>query len=113
MSRFQQGSLSKMKRKGCPDVWVFRWYDNAAGTRTYKKRTVGSVVEMPARRDAGKAVASLRTNINAETRTPERASDLMTHYRMPTAGRRSTSIRGPFLSRSGKRIPGWWKCLFR
>lgn len=28
MSRFQQGSLFKLGRKGCPDVWVFRWYDN-------------------------------------------------------------------------------------
>lgn len=81
MSRFQQGSLLKMKRKGCPDVWVFRWYDNATGTRTYKKRTVGSVAEMPTRRDAEKAVLSLRININAEIRTPERVCDLITHYR--------------------------------
>lgn len=81
MSRFQQGSLLKMKRKGCPDVWVFRWYDNATGTRTYKKRTVGSVAEMPTRRDAEKAVLSLRININAEVRTPDRVCDLITHYR--------------------------------
>lgn len=27
MSRFQQGSLLRMKRKGAPDAWVFRWYD--------------------------------------------------------------------------------------
>lgn len=81
MSRFQQGSLLKMKRKGCPDVWVFRWYDSATGTRTYKKRTVGSVAEMPTRRDAEKAVLSLRININAEVRTPDRVCDLITHYR--------------------------------
>ena len=81
MSRFQQGSLLKMKRKGCPDVWVFRWYENATGTRTYKKRTIGSVVELPTRRDAEKAVVSLRININAEVSTPQRVCDLITHYR--------------------------------
>jgi|GEM_PF-4188490 hypothetical protein len=37
-----------MKRKGCPDVWGFRWYENTTGTRVYKKRTIGSVVELPA-----------------------------------------------------------------
>ena len=81
MSRFQQGSLLKMKRKGCPDVWVFRWYENATGTRTYKKRTIGSVVELPTRRDAEKAVVSLRININTEVSTPQRVCDLITHYR--------------------------------
>ncbi len=81
MSRFQQGSLLKMKRKGCPDVWVFRWYENTTGTRTYKKRTIGSVVELPTRRDAEKAVVSLRININAEVSTPQRVCDLITHYR--------------------------------
>jgi integrase len=70
-----------MKRKGCPDVWVFRWYENATGTRTYKKRTIGSVVELPTRRDAEKAVVSLRININTEVSTPQRVCDLITHYR--------------------------------
>jgi integrase len=70
-----------MKRKGCPDVWVFRWYDSATGKRTYKKRTIGSVAELPARRDAEKAVVSLRININAEVSTPQRVCDLITHYR--------------------------------
>jgi site-specific recombinase XerD len=69
-----------MKRKGCPDVWVFRWYENATGKRTYKKRTIGSVEELPTRRDAEKAVVSLRMNINAEVSTPQRVCDLITHY---------------------------------
>jgi site-specific recombinase XerD len=70
-----------MKRKGSPDVWVFRWYENTTGERTYKKRTIGSVDEMPTRRDAEKAVLSLRISINSEIRTPERVCDLITHYR--------------------------------
>ena len=42
MSRMQQGSLLRLKRKAGPDVWVFRWYDETNGTRTYRKRTLGT-----------------------------------------------------------------------
>jgi integrase len=81
MSRFQQGSLLKLKRKNSPDVWVFRWYDETNGTRTYKKRTLGKVTDMPLRRDAEKAVADFRANINVEVRVPQTVSDLTAHYR--------------------------------
>jgi len=66
-----------MKRKGCPDVWGFRWYENATGKRVYKKRTIGSVVEL----DAEKATVSLRININSEVSAPQRVCDLIAHYR--------------------------------
>ncbi len=46
MSRFQQGSLLKLKRKAGPDVWVFRWYEETDGTRTYRKRNLGTVVRL-------------------------------------------------------------------
>ena len=49
MSRFQQGSLLKLKRKNSPDVWVFRWYDETDDKRTYKKRTLGTVIDLPQR----------------------------------------------------------------
>jgi integrase len=81
MSRFQQGSLLKLKRKNSPDVWVFRWYDETNGTRTYKKRTLGKATDMPLRRDAEKAVADFRANINVEVRVPQTISDLAAHYR--------------------------------
>ena len=81
MSRFQQGSLLKLKRKNSPDVWVFRWYDETNGTRTYKKRTLGKVTDMPLRRNAEKAVADFRANINVEVRVPQTVSDLAAHYR--------------------------------
>jgi integrase len=81
MSRFQQGSLLKLKRKSGPDVWVFRWYDESSGTRTYKKRNLGSVIDLPQRRDAEKAVADFRANINVEVRVPVTVSELIAHYR--------------------------------
>jgi integrase len=80
MSRLQQGSLLKLKRKGGPDVWVFRWYDESNGTRTYRKRTIGTVVRFPRRQDAEKIADSLRNNINSEFRVPETVAELATHY---------------------------------
>ena len=82
MSRFQQGSLFKMQRKSRPDVWVFRWYENISGRRTYKKQIVGTTVELRSRREAEKAVASLRSSINAEVGTPKCLGDLIAHYRL-------------------------------
>jgi integrase len=81
MNRLQQGSLLKLKRKGGPDVWVFRWYDESNGARTYRKRVIGSVVRFPNRRDAEKVVETLRPNINSESKSPETVNELVTHYR--------------------------------
>jgi integrase len=80
MSRVQQGSLLRLKRKAGPDVWVFRWYDETNGARTYRKRTLGTVVRYPHLRDAEKAADALRNNINSEFRVPETVSELVTHY---------------------------------
>ena len=81
MSRLQQGSLLKLKRKSGPDVWVFRWYEETNGTRTYRKRTLGTVVRYPHLRDAEKAADALRNTINSEFEVPETVSELVTHYR--------------------------------
>ena len=81
MSRLQQGSLLKLKRKSGPDVWVFRWYEETNGTRTYRKRTLGTVVRYPHLRDAEKAADALRNSINSEFEVPETVSELVTHYR--------------------------------
>jgi integrase len=81
MSRLQQGSLLKLKRKSGPDMWVFRWYEETNGTRTYRKRTIGSVARYPHLRDAEKAADALRNTINSEFAVPETVSELVTHYR--------------------------------
>ncbi len=81
MSRLQQGSLLKLKRKAGPDVWVFRWYDETNGTRTYRKRTLGTVARYPHLRDAEKAADALRNTINSEFVVPETIAELVTHYR--------------------------------
>ena len=81
MSRLQQGSLLKLKRKSGPDVWVLRWYEETNGKRTYRKRTLGTVVRYPHLRDAEKAADALRNTINAEFTVPETIAELVTHYR--------------------------------
>ena len=66
MSRQQEGSLLKLKRKNGPDVWAFRWYDERQGTRRYRKIVVGTVEQFRSRREAENAVTSLKRNIKQE-----------------------------------------------
>lgn len=80
-SRFQRGSLLREKRKGTADVWVFRYYDEKEGKKKYRRQIVGTVIELPSKRDAEKAVAALRSNINAEIRVPQTVAELIVHYR--------------------------------
>jgi integrase len=82
MKRFQQGSLFKTKRKGCSGVWVFLWYDYSSGKRIYKKQIIGSVGQIRGRRGAEKAVAALRSSINADVGTQHTICDLAAHYRV-------------------------------
>ena len=110
MSRFQQGSLLKQKRKSGPDVWVFRWYDDTNGTRTYKKRVLGKVTDMPLRRDAEKAVADFRANINVEVRVPQTVSELAAHYRKHelTADKKAfATIESTSIYLSNHVVPKW------
>lgn len=80
-SRFQRGSLLREKRKGTADVWVLRYYDQKEGKKKYRRQIVGTVTELPSKRDAEKAVAALRSNINAEVRVPQTVAELIVHYR--------------------------------
>jgi integrase len=82
MNRFQQGSLFRVKRKGCSDVWVFRWYDYSSGKRIYKKEIIGSVAQIRSKREAEKAVVALRSSINVDIGTPHTICELAAHYRV-------------------------------
>ncbi len=55
--------------------------DGNLGQRKYRRQIVGTVIELPSKRDAEKAVATLRTNINAEVRVPQTVLELLVHYR--------------------------------
>jgi integrase len=79
--RFQNGSLQRVKNKTTDDTWMFRFYELIDGKRSYRNMRVGSVRELPTRRDAEKAVHALRAKINDEVRSPNTMNELITHYK--------------------------------
>jgi integrase len=81
MARFQNGSLLKIKRKGGEQVWAFRWYESAGESRIYRKRIIGTLAQLPGRRDAERVVSALRININSGAQIPQTVVDLVAHYR--------------------------------
>lgn len=81
LHRYQQGSLFKLKRKNCPDVWVFRWYEGYAGKRVYRKKIIGDVRQIRSRCDAEKTVQTIRISINVDMGTPQTIRDLQAHYK--------------------------------
>ena len=79
--RYQRGSLSLLKRKSQPDTWVFRYYAEEGGRRAYKKKIVGTVIDFPKRKDAEKAVAQLRVDVNdGAAFAPMNVEQLVAHY---------------------------------
>jgi integrase len=70
----------RKKNKTTPDTWVFRYYEETNGRRIHRNLRVGSVRDLPNRRDAEKALLPIRAKINSEVRTPETVHDLITHY---------------------------------
>jgi integrase len=79
-NRFQQGSLVLVKNKTTDASWFFRFYEDCGGKRVHRNRRVGTVRDLPRRRDAENAVLSLRAKINSGVRSPETVNDLITHY---------------------------------
>lgn len=79
-SRYQQGCLILAKNKTTEDTWFLRFYEDRAGQRVYRKRRLGTVKQLPHRRDAEKAAHALRAKINTEVRSPETVDDLTAHY---------------------------------
>ena len=80
--RYQRGSLSLQKRKSQPDAWVYRYYADEGDRRVYKKKFLGTVIEFPKRKDAEKAVAQLRVDVNdGASFAPMNLEQLVTHYK--------------------------------
>ncbi len=79
-NRFQKGSLIRVKNKNTADTWFLRYYEDVQGKRVYRKRKIGTVREYPHRRDAERAVLSLRANINSGVHSPETVNELVAHY---------------------------------
>ena len=110
--RFQNGSLVLVKNKSTAHTWFFRFYEEVEGRRVYRKLKVGSVRQLPHRRDAEKAVLALRSKINSDTRSPETVNELITHYKkfelVPESGRQlplnNGSVHSARLLQRGQRF---------
>jgi integrase len=79
-SRFQNGSLIRVKNKSTDDTWFLRFYEEVDGRRVYRKQRIGTVREFLHRRDAEKAALGLRVKINSGVRSPETVDELIAHY---------------------------------
>ena len=64
--RYQRGSLTIESRNSGPDVWVYRWREQAGNQSVQRKRIIGTKQQYPTKTAALKAVAGLRMDINAE-----------------------------------------------
>ena len=56
----------RVKNKTTPATWFFRYYEDRNGRRVHRNLKIGTVRDLPLRRDAEKAVLSLRSTINSE-----------------------------------------------
>jgi len=65
-NRFQHGSLTLVKNRTAPDTWYFRFYEERNGKRVYRKRRIGTVQNLPRRRDAEKAVNGLGASLSQQ-----------------------------------------------
>jgi hypothetical protein len=80
--RYQRGSLTIWKRKTRPNAWMFRYYTEENGCHVYKRKFVGTVIEFPKRKDAEKAIAQLRVEINEGAQSaPLNIEQLTAHYK--------------------------------
>src|SRR6478752_7513527 len=82
--RYQAGSLTTEKRSNGPDVWVYRWREQADGTlRVKRKRIVGTIQEYRTESAARKAVDALKLDINAEVVSASMmiVRELVEHYK--------------------------------
>jgi len=109
--RYQRGSLSLVKRKSKPDTWVFRYYMELNGRRVYKKQIVGTVVEFPKRKDAEKAVAQLRVDVNdGAAFAPMNIEQLAAHYQRVELPSKAYSTREGYKNYIALHIlPRWGK----
>jgi hypothetical protein len=71
-ARFQHGSLQLVKNKTTPNTWFFRYYEDHEGRRVHRNVRIGTVRELPHRRDAEKAVLSLRGRSTQRFALPKR-----------------------------------------
>ena len=107
--RYQRGSLSILRNKKAPNAWTFRYYTNENGRRVYRRKVIGTVHDMPRRKDAEKAVAQLRLEINTEAGVrPMTVHELAVHFRSVELPLKAFSTRNVYENvLNGWVLPRW------
>ncbi len=107
--RYQRGSLMLQKRKSLPDTWVYRFYAQEKGRRVYKRHVVGTVTDLPKRKDAEKAVTQLRIHINEGAEfAPMNIEQLAAHYERVELSRLAPSTQSVYSDNLRNHIlPRW------
>ena len=66
-ARYQAGCITLRKRAKVPDIWQFRWWElDEHRCRIQRSKIVGTIEQLPTRRDAQRAADALRLEVNAE-----------------------------------------------
>ena len=109
--RYQQGSLTIMKRKSQPDVWAFRYYTEENGRSVYKRKIIGTVIEFPKRKDAEKQVMQIRVDVNEGAAfAPMTVEQLGVHFLNHEAPLKAYATREGYKNLINTRIiPTWGK----
>lgn len=84
-TRYQDGTIVRVRRSRIPDYWALRWWDiDANGKRIRRKAIIGPVTEYPTEASARKAAETLRMTINEASpkvdQRPISVSALIGHY---------------------------------
>ena len=114
-TRYQEGSIERVKRAKGPDVWVYRWRElQEDGHRAQRKKVVGNLARFPTKTAAKKAVDNFRVEINARQdcigkMTVEQAwGHFQLHeLRDPEIGRSETTIENYLTLFHAHIIPRW------
>jgi integrase len=112
--RYQRGSLTILKRKSQPDVWAFRYYAEEKGHRVYKRKIIGTVLEFPKRRDAERAIAQVRVEVNEGAQcAPLNVEQLVVHYKkeeLQRPGKAYSTIQSYTDFLDNRIVPKWGDC---
>jgi integrase len=118
-TRYQEGSVERVKRANGPDVWVYRWRElQSDGRRVQRKKVIGDISRYPTKRDAKKAVDHLRLEINAreERLGKMTVGEAWGHFqahelRDPAVGRSATTINCYLDFFKSQILPTWKEVL--
>jgi integrase len=96
--RYQEGSVTRVKRAKGPDVWVYRWREvDDDGNRVQRKQIVGNVAQFPTVSAAKREVENLRAKINAVNDRPGKTTvaDAWGHFQLHELGDDAQIERSP------------------